>query len=496
MRDLSDIRRTFEEGFRQIDELIEQLKIERDNLRHQLEERIEQLQFTDYDLEGLEDFLEEPYYIIPRDKDKLWIIVPKFVNLYLGWLEHETRSFRVFAVNRYMQWLTPLPEEIRSKLKFEEQPPFKVFDGILLTGRAYQDEAWKRYRKFLLKREGEDRIRVKKGYEFKLIAKLVEDGILPFIPQPVDPADLREWDGIKLRDYQQRAWQEFLDKGAVGIFWSFGAGKSHFGLYALARIKGPKLVVVNMLTLKEQWEKNIEKFIPEYADEITVITYHSFHKVQNREYSLIVFDEVHHLPAPRFIRLSTVKTKYRIGLSGSPFREDGKENYIFALTGFPIGLSWDELLRQRVVKQPTFRVYIVRDYRDKMKRLEELLSIPVKTLIFSDSIEMGKKISRKFDIPFVYGDTKDRLEIIRNSLHTVVSRVGDEGISIPDIERVIEFSFLYGSRMQESQRYGRLMHARKDEPQHIILMTEEEFENYQKRLYAITERGFKIEVVR
>ena len=57
-------------------------------------------------------------------------------------------------------------------------------------------------------------------------------------------------------------------------------------------------------------------------------------------------------------------------------------------------------------------------------------------------------------------------------------------------------SFLYGSRMQESQRFGRLMQSAKEEPEHIILMTEEEFENYQKRLYAITERGFRIEFVR
>jgi superfamily II DNA or RNA helicase len=74
--------------------------------------------------------------------------------------------------------------------------------------------------------------------------------------------------------------------------------------------------------------------------------------------------------------------------------------------------------------------------------------------------------------------------------------VGDEGVSLPDIERVIEVAYLYGSRMQESQRFGRLMHSAKEEPEHIILMTEKEFEKYQKRLYAITERGFKIEFVR
>ncbi|MEM1540540.1 MAG: hypothetical protein QXJ07_04075, partial [Candidatus Bathyarchaeia archaeon] len=191
-----------------------------------------------------------------------------------------------------------------------------------------------------------------------------------------------------------------------------------------------------------------------------------------------------------------LKTKYRMGFSGSPYREDGRENYIIALTGFPVGMSWEELIRLQVVREPTFRVYILSDNREKMRKLGELLQIPVKTLIFCDWLDLGEKIAKTFNIPFVYGETKDRLEIIRESQACVVSRVGDEGISLPRIERVIEVAFLYGSRMQESQRFGRLMHSAKEEPEHIILMTEEEFESYQKRLYAITERGFRIEFVR
>ena len=166
------------------------------------------------------------------------------------------------------------------------------------------------------------------------------------------------------------------------------------------------------------------------------------------------------------------------------------------MTGFPIGLNWEELIKQKVVKVPKFRLYIVRDYNEKFRKLEELLKIPVKTIIFCDSIRLGKQISKRFGIPFVYGETKDRLSIIRDSDVVVVSRVGDEGISIGGIERVIEVAFLFGSRMQESQRFGRLMHSQKEEPEHIIIMTEKEFQAYQKRLYAIYERGFKIEIVR
>jgi len=148
------------------------------------------------------------------------------------------------------------------------------------------------------------------------------------------------------------------------------------------------------------------------------------------------------------------------------------------------------------VKKPTFKLYIVKNEELKIKRLGELLRIPVKTIVFCDSIELGKRIAEKFALPFVYGETKDRLDVIRQAQQCVVSRVGDEGLSLQDIERVIEVAFLAGSRMQESQRFGRLMHASKEEPEHIIIMTEEEFEKYNKRLHAITERGFRIEVVR
>jgi len=494
--DLSKIKNTFEEGFKKIDELINNLQRVRDELEEELGRRIEQFQLIDYNVDELNKFLEEPYCVLPKREDTYWVIVPKFVNFQVGWLEHETRSYYIYAVNRYVQWITHIPSQLKQKLKFPKPLPFKIVDGMLLTGKEHQDEAWLRYKQFLLRREGEDRIRIKKGYEFQLIAKLVEDGILPFIPQPVVEEDLRDFNKIKLRNYQQKAWKEFLDKGAIGIFWSFGAGKSLFGAYALARIKGKKLVVVPTLTLKEQWKERIEEYIPHYKDEIAVLTYHSYNKIKSKNYSLVIFDECHHLPAQTFIRLSTLKRKYTIGLSGSPFREDGREAYIFALTGFPVGLSWDELLKLRVVKKPTFKLYIVKNEELKLRRLRELLQIPLKTIIFCDSIELGKRIAEKFTLPFVYGETKDRLEVIRQAQQCVVSRVGDEGLSLTDIERVIEVAFLAGSRMQESQRFGRLMHASKEEPEHIIIMTEEEFEKYNKRLHAITERGFRIEVIR
>ena len=113
----------------------------------------------------------------------------------------------------------------------------------------------------------------------------INDGILPFKPQPVREEDLREWRGIRLREYQRKAWEELLSKESIGVFWPPGAGKSYFGVYVLARIKGKKLVVVPTRALVEQWRERIEEHIPEYAGEITVVTYNSFHRQAGSSHS-------------------------------------------------------------------------------------------------------------------------------------------------------------------------------------------------------------------
>ena len=492
---------SFNESIEKIRSALENLKSLEEEIRTLREryesefEKLKKLSEMKIDFEAFAEFVKEPWCIIPKSKEEYWVVVPKFIDMYVGWLEHETRSYNVFVVNRYVQWLFRIPDELKSRIKFKEPLPFKVEDGYLITGEHHLEEAWKKYRQFLSRRE-EDRIKIKRGYEFELIAKLIEDGILPFVPKPVEEKDLRDFDGIKLRDYQEEAWKKFLETGAVGIFYPFGAGKSFLGLYALGRLKGRKLVVVPTRTLVEQWNERIRKYLPpEFWSEIEVVTYHSAHKVMKKEFTLTIFDEIHHLPAPSFIKLATIKTKYRIGLSGSPYREDGKEHYIFALSGFPVGVDWKKFVSEGIVARPKFRVYIVRNKREKISKLEELLKIPVKTIIFCDSIEFGEQLSKKLGIPFVHGRTRKRIDVVNRELFVILSRVGDEGISLPEVERVIEVDFLFGSRRQEAQRYGRLFHSKRGEPQHVIIMTEDEYERYQKRLHAILEKGFRLEVV-
>jgi len=506
MSEIEDLKKVMAQAENQFQTVESKIQAMRNTLKTQFQRLMDQHQSTQIDPEFLEEFFDEPYVMLHKRGHEWWVVVPKWLKMQVGYLEHSTKSFNIFVVNKYVQWLGEIPTAIQEKLKFPKPLPFKVYDGMLLTGKEHQEAGWNKFRNFLQRREGSDRIRIRKGYEFKLIAQLIEEGTLPFIPKNVDAEDLRTWEGPGHQKYlkiceqkgilhlQDNAWLNFLEHGNIGIYWAFGSGKSLFGHRLIGSLNGPKLAVIPTLTLKEQWLERLEIFNPDSLDEVRVETYHSYHKVRKQQWTLTIFDECQHLPANTFIRLSTIQTKYRAGFSGSPFREDGRENYIFALTGYPLGMAWEDLLRLQIIKAPQFRLYIMEGKREKDRKLEELLQIPVKTIIFSDSLDYGEEISKKFEIPFVYGATKDRLEIVRSSQTCVVSRVGDEGLSIPDLERVIEVAFLFGSRMQESQRFGRLMHSQK-KAQHIILMTRKEFESYQKRLRAIIERGFKIEYV-
>ena len=181
--------------------------------------------------------------------------------------------------------------------------------------------------------------------------------------------------------------------------------------------------------------------------------------------------------------------------SATPFREDGRVDLIFALTGYPVGLAWDEYFKMGLVQKPIAYCYIVQDFTAKMKLIKDSISKSQgRTIIYCDSIDLGKQISTDLNIPFVSGETsKNRLQLIENNRVSVVSRVGDEGLDITDLSQIIEVSFLYGSRRQELQRFGRLLHSRY-KGQHMIIMTRAEYDAYKKRLLSLMEKGFQVVV--
>lgn len=465
------------------------------------------------DKDELENFFKYPYCIIQgKNEREHYLIIPKFVDAHFGWLHKVTPSHNIFLVNPYVDWLGELPAALKKELKIPD--PLDIYlEGEYLTG-SDTAKAETKFKEFIKRKERDGRLLIDKSRHFEFLARLIKEGILPFRPQPINPDDLVDLKcDFTLRDYQEEAWKGLLEYSNIGVFFPPSTGKTWFGMYVITHLKGPHLITVPSTILIEQWVERIETYtdlrvgwwetpsqrnhvlkeLEEGKIDVIVTTYQSAIKYCSTfSWAALLVDEAHHMPANLFSKLATMKRKYMIGLSATPQREDGREEFIFALTGKPFGLSWDNFKRLGIISNPTLHVWIVKTEKDRIEKLQELLVQEVKTLIFCDSIDMGKAVAKKFQIPHVYGGTKDKLNAIKENLTTVVSRVGDEGVSIEDIERVIEISWLYGSRRQELQRFTRLLHGKDTKGEGHIIMTGQQYQGDRKRLFGIMDRGFKI----
>ncbi|AZQ14663.1 DEAD/DEAH box helicase family protein [Halorubrum sp. PV6] len=215
----------------------------------------------------------------------------------------------------------------------------------------------------------------------------------------------------------------------------------------------------------------------------------------------------HHITAPVFSRSAELQTRHRLGLSATPVRETGSEEEIYTLIGRPIGADWDELFDAGFVQEPEVEIRYV-PWRDEMARneyasadgrerrrlaaenpakIEEIRYLLAahrdkKALVFIEYLDQGEAIADALGVPFISGETPhhERAALFRqfrddgadagpndadagpdgkgSGVDTiVVSRVGDEGIDLPNAEVAIVASGLGGSRRQGSQRAGRTM---------------------------------------
>lgn len=181
--------------------------------------------------------------------------------------------------------------------------------------------------------------------------------------------------------------------------------------------------------------------------------------------------------------------------SATPYREDGKTNYIMALTGFPVGLDWKTIMEILGKEYHTVNVHVVKDTESKYALVKQLYNPERRTLFFVNLLDVGKRLSEMFSIPFISGETKNRLGIVKNTKSFVASRVLELGVSIKDLEHIIEVDFLFGSRREEMQRTGRLIHSVSENKIHDIIFTKEELESYGKRLYSLYEKGFRYNLI-
>lgn len=497
LRELDEIERTVADARNKLEKIERERKVEEKQQR-QVVSALDVKIGDKIDSDALLKFFKKPYVIIPQGRHKILVAVPKFIkNFAVGWLWKETESYYIYSFDQYSAWLGDAPAELLSEIDFKHGFNATVEGNVISYERDQRAEVVKALRPYLSEGKiGDTQATIKKGCEFDVIVEMVKSGCLPFKAQPVDKADLREPSGkIVLKPHQLPAKAEFLRTGAIGAFHPTGAGKSFITMHLFDIVKGRKALFVPTITLKEQWHEYISQNIPERRHEIDIFTYSSNRRLwEDTQYALTAFDECQYLPADTFSRLAFLKTKYRIGLSASPHREDGRESYVIALTGFPIGLNWQEYMKETGRSYHPIHVHVVRSGKEaKLRKLRELLNPKKRTMIFCDSIDLGKEIGRTFDVPYIHGETSDRLTVIKENNVVAMSRVGDVGVSVKDLEQIIEVDFLYGSRQQQLQRTGRLMHSEEAE-RHDIIMTEQEIRDYGKRIWALQEKGFTIKI--
>ncbi len=328
-----------------------------------------------------------------------------------------------------------------------------------------------------------------------------------------DERDLDEGDpldftiGLDLRGYQRDWVERVLESGSGVLVGPAGSGKTITALAVAAEIGGETLVLVPGRELAEQWREAaltntslVDEQVGVYHGgrkelrSVTIATYRiasmDRHRLlfEDRRWGLIVYDEVHRVPADVNRRTASLQGRHRLGLSASPVREDGREEEVFALIGPPIGTDWEALFEAGHVAEPTVEIrYVPWDdeaheaYGDAVGRSRRQLAAtnPAKVeeirrllarhrdataLVFVEYLDQGAHVADELGVPFVSGETphperERRFDALRRGEldALVVSRVADEGIDIPDTEVAIVASGLGGSRRQGTQRAGRTM---------------------------------------
>ncbi len=313
---------------------------------------------------------------------------------------------------------------------------------------------------------------------------------------------------LELRDYQADWVERFADAGSGVLVGPPGSGKTVAAMGVLEHVGGETLVLVPSRELAAQWRDELlantsldRDQVGEYHGgekrlrPVTIATYQTAgmdrhrHVFDDREWGLVVYDEAHHLPADVARRSADLQSKHRLALTATPVREDDLERDIYTLVGRPIGTDWDALFDAGYVAEPTVEIRYVpwadddarEEYAAESGHTRRRLAAenPAKddevahllaqhddkqALVFVDYLDQGERLADRLDAPFVSGETRHaEREALFDRFRTgaldalVVSRIGDEGIDLPDAELAVVASGLGGSRRQGAQRAGRTM---------------------------------------
>jgi len=464
------------------------------------------------------DYAHGVYHVIPcPEHDWCYLLYrPRHYPLNVGILD-EFRSgpvFLCFHANRISKWVSPMPEDLAVQLEFPETIDAKVNkDASIVTFQLREAiAAFSQYKQYLGTRISKTQWEIKPRLKWQFLCNLVTDGVLPFTPEPVDPVDLREKPlktKFQLRDEQVRWHEELLKNGRVGNFAPMGEGKMFWGVWELCLFRPPLFIAAMPGTL-EMWKERIRRDVVESEQLLSEIDFISLRQAERfanskKQYVLGIGDEFHRSPAPTHSPIFQVPVKYFIAETGTPYREGprGREEVALLMTmaHHPLDISWSDILKKRL-NMPSVDVWVVKNWDRKMEFVSHLLSKAggqrLPTILFTWARDLGDELVKRFapKTEPVTGLTsmKERLLLVEKylsepPLRAVVSTVGSEAWDLPQLQCVIEVGFHKGSRVEEIQRIGRLMHSKYRGEYHTIY-TEDEWVRFGwKRTMAAEEKG-------
>lgn len=381
---------------------------------------------------------------------------------------------------------------------------------------------------------------------------------------------------FSLRHYQKEAAQIFYasgsEKGGSGVVvLPCGSGKTVIGMAAMCLVKSKTLILSPNVTAARQWIREIidkttltEEQVKEYSGDVkeigpvTVATYQiltqrkkvkkkdaesedesetkelsNFPLFSEHRWGLMIYDEVHLLPAPVFRMSAEMQATRRLGLTATLVREDGKEKEVFSLIGpKKYDIPWRVLEQQgwiakamcheiRIPMEPTLKMkYAVADMRDKigiascnaekMAVTRQLLAHHCedsdRILIIGQYIEQLESYSLAMGIPLITGKMPNKERDVLYSrfrsgeiVHLMVSKVGNFAIDLPDANVLIQISGTFGSRQEEAQRLGRVLRPKKDgKPAHfytLVTRDSREQEFAMNRQLFLAEQGYAYKIV-
>ncbi|KAA9161819.1 DEAD/DEAH box helicase [Amycolatopsis acidicola] len=338
-----------------------------------------------------------------------------------------------------------------------------------------------------------------------------------YVDGEAHPMSLDE-QGWALRDYQRKAAEAFWAGGSGVVVLPCGAGKTLVGAAAMAEAQATTLILVTNTVAGRQWKRELiartsltEEEIGEYSGEkkeirpVTIATYQVVTRktkgeyrhlelFDSRDWGLVVYDEVHLLPAPVFRMTADLQSRRRLGLTATLVREDGREGDVFSLIGPKrYDVPWRDIEAQgwiapaecievRVTLTDNERLLYATAESDEKYKLAStahtktavIKSIVDKhagepTLVIGAYLDQLEELGAELEAPVIQGSTKNkerealfdrfrRGEIDR----LVVSKVANFSIDLPEASVAIQVSGTFGSRQEEAQRLGRLLRPKGD----------------------------------